>query len=838
MRYSSSSSSSSPSGGVFDRRGGRAARRALSRRASATRLDSCHVLQCLRIQGLFREPESTTPARSARATPPLDDAGERAPDVDADADAGVGRHRSIRFDMGASKRRRVRRASNAVVESLKAAAGDDADDATTTTRSIQATTEARMHKTETDRYAPAEVIDVSDDADADADRRARWRELACEALCERAPEKMEMRRLATTLRTRSKGWDEETKATLGWPVKDFEMETRVTLRDLERRGVVESSTARSNGKRRKGDDATTMSYGLVKGVAEAMREMNGAILSDSDVEIVSEVEGGKKSGAIKRSASQERFANGQDDSDDNSDDSDSDDASEDSEQSRDDDGDDSGDDHHDDIDDSFDEYTDDDGEEDNHNFSFNLETEPSDSERGDGDDDSLHAQVLEFMKHSEMTEREERQRQHVFDTIQAAISKQYATSNCSLHVFGSGATGLALAGADLDLVLLGIGPESRKGGGGGFSRSEREEIVRHLRKMANYLRRVNAVSRAELIATAKVPIVKMKSASPPYIAVDLSLGTSNGLEAVDWIRDQVKTYKALRPLVFFLKRLLSTHHLNDAATGGCGGYLLVSLVVSHLKQTGPVEVVNKPGLFGDLLVGFLRRFGSAFDYRVNAVAAGRESGVMSASQLPGPPFGARPYIMAEDPQERLRCFTAAAFRFREVQNLFRLTAEHIMVSGELSLLSEVAAPPPRNIGYGAPRTGQLIKIKKGSLARHSSSGNGGRQQNHYFRKKNAANSFSVGKPDWTDDPRNSSRSGAGGGKRPRAANAWSSDGHKGFGGEPKSPAKRQRLSAAEFAQRAKKKNSAAPKRTPSSKAKPKPTPKPKKKGNKKRPVRR
>lgn len=746
--------------------------------------------------------------------------------------------------MGASKRRRARRAASVVtVESKKEralAAGKD-DDVTVRATATTANVAAKRDKDDGDASSPIVLessVDVGDDGDADADRRARWRELACEALCERAPEKMDARRLAMTLRTRSKSWDRETKATLGWPVKDFENETWVTLRDLERRGVVESSStaaaaARSSGKRKKGNDddtasAATTTYGLVKGVAEAMREMNGAFVSDSEVEIVGEVEGGKKSGGVKRSASQERFVNGQDDSDD--------DASEDSEQSEDDD---SGDDHHDDIDDSFDEYTDDE-DEDNHNFSFNLETEPSDSERGDDGDDSLHAQVLEFMKHSEMTEREERQRQHVFDTIEAAISKQYATSNCSLHVFGSGATGLALAGADLDLVLLGIGPESRKGGGGGFSRSEREEIVRHLRKMANYLRRVNAVSRAELIATAKVPIVKMKSASPPYIAVDLSLGTSNGLEAVDWIREQVKTYKALRPLVFFLKRLLSTHHLNDAATGGCGGYLLVSLVVSHLKQTGPVEVVNKPGLFGDLLVGFLRRFGSAFDYRVNAVAAGRESGVMSASQLPGPPFGARPYIMAEDPQERLRCFTAAAFRFREVQNLFRLTAEHIMVSGELSLLSEVAAPPPRNIGYGAPRTGQLIKVKKGSLARQTSPGNDGRQQNHYFRKKNAANSFSVGKPDWTDDPRKFSRNG--GGKRPRAANAWSSDGHKGFGGEPKSPAKRQKLDAAEFAQRAKKKKPPAPKpqpkRKPSPKAKPKPTPKPKKKGTKKRHVRR
>ena len=658
--------------------------------------------------------------------------------------------------MSASRRRKERRAARWGASSTSRGApataaragggrgGRGAGDARGTTRSAATTSAATTTGRGRERHD-------------DEDRRVRWRELVVEAMSRAAPTACDAQTLVGTLRAGAANWDEETKAATGTAV-DFESEVLETLRDLQRRGVVETKSEERLPSSQRERLVFKRKFTLAKGVADAMREMNG-------------IETSASAATSEESASDARCDGSVSAEDNTIDESDAED------------------DH---FDDSFDEYTD---EEDDHNFSFNVEeTELNniESERVVGDD-SLHSQVIDFVKHSEMSTHEASRRQQCFDAIQSAIARHYANhKDCSLHVFGSGATGLALAGADLDLVLLGVGPQSRNGGGGGFTRSERDEIVGHLRKMARFLRKVNAVSRAEIIASAKVPIIKMKSAVPPYIAVDLSLGTSNGLEAVYWIREQVETYTALKPLVFYLKRLLSTHHLNDAATGGCGGYLLVSLVVSHLKQTGPVVAVNKAGLLGDLLLGFLRRFGSVFDYRTNAVAAGRESGVMSAAELPGPPFGTRPYIMAEDPQERLRCFTAAAYRFKEVQNLFRLAAEHISVSGELSLLSEVAAPPPRNSFGAFPKSGQLIKVRQNTMVRRESSPSGSGRNNHqYFRKANAKNSFSPNKSDWTDDPRN------GNNKRPRGASAWASDGHRGYGGTPASPSAKRRRAADE-----------------------------------------
>ena len=57
-------------------------------------------------------------------------------------------------------------------------------------------------------------------------------------------------------------------------------------------------------------------------------------------------------------------------------------------------------------------------------------------------------------------------------------------------------------------------------------------------------------------------------------AVDPTVGASNGLSAV---QDQGpgELIVAMRPLILVLKKLLKTHHLDDASTGGCGGYCRV-----------------------------------------------------------------------------------------------------------------------------------------------------------------------------------------------------------------------------------------------------------------------
>ena len=258
---------------------------------------------------------------------------------------------------------------------------------------------------------------------------------------------------------------------------------------------------------------------------------------------------------------------------------------------------------------------------------------------------TLHSQVSSFASTAGPDDSDLQNRLVIQKKVSEAIAALYPEAR--LEVFGSGATGLALKCADIDLVVLGVGPEP-SAGGGGFSRNDREDLVRMLRKIEKSLRREKIVWKANVISTAKVPIIKMNAGR---YAVDLTVGASNGLSAVQWIKDRVNDFVAMRPLILVLKKLLKTHHLDDASTGGCGGYLLVSLVVSHLRQSGEPGRSANPNL-GALLLGFLRRFGNEFDYSRMAVAAGRPSGVIRAKDLvvgPGA-FGMRPMILAEDPQ--------------------------------------------------------------------------------------------------------------------------------------------------------------------------------------------
>ena len=273
-----------------------------------------------------------------------------------------------------------------------------------------------------------------------------------------------------------------------------------------------------------------------------------------------------------------------------------------------------------------------------------------DSLSGDSHEDcelygALHSQVFTFASTAGPDASDLQNRAVIQKKVREAIGTLYPASR--LEVFGSGATGLALKCADIDLVVMGVGPEPCAGGGG-FSRNDREELVRMLRKIEKALRREKIVWKANVISTAKVPIIKMNAGR---YAVDLTVGASNGLSAVQWIKDQVRDFAAMQPIILVLKKLLKVHHLDDASTGGCGGYLLVSLVVSHLRQSGEPGRSSNPNL-GALLLGFLRRFGYDFDYTRMAVAAGRASGVLRAKELTVGPgaFGRRPMILAEDPQ--------------------------------------------------------------------------------------------------------------------------------------------------------------------------------------------
>ena len=406
-------------------------------------------------------------------------------------------------------------------------------------------------------------------------------------------------------------------------------------------------------------------------------------------------------------------------------------------------------------------------------------------EREDDDPLRLHEQIVAFARRAGSDAADALRREATRGRVESCVRRVFPSAR--LACFGSGASGLALRGADIDLVVLGVGPECSTAGGG-FNKSDRAELVSILRKIERALRRERVVARAQGIYTAKVPIVKAHTTGDDAsgFALDLTVGATNGLKAVDWIKARVAEFPELRPLVLVLKKLLKTHGLDDASTGGCGGYLLVSLAVAHLRMRGEPraslrdaatngafapttdgDAIRAEGArrnrtargtrheaavvgtdttdttavtttrvlppppkldLGVVVTSFLRRFGGdGFDYARSAVAANRASGVTRAADLvvtPGP-YGKRPFILCEDPQEIGRNITASAYRFKEVRALFRAAHEAIAAGGDLTFLPETAAARPR--GAEAGRRGGLgvgFGARGGFVAAKAATGTG------------------------------------------------------------------------------------------------------------------
>jgi DNA polymerase sigma len=85
-----------------------------------------------------------------------------------------------------------------------------------------------------------------------------------------------------------------------------------------------------------------------------------------------------------------------------------------------------------------------------------------------------------------------------------------------------------------------------------------------------------------VVAKAKVPIVKLV-VMPYGLKFDISIGKSNGLEAVSLIREHLQKWPPLRPLVTILKLYLLQRNMNEVFTGGLSSYALIISVVGFLQ---------------------------------------------------------------------------------------------------------------------------------------------------------------------------------------------------------------------------------------------------------------
>jgi non-canonical poly(A) RNA polymerase PAPD5/7 len=100
-----------------------------------------------------------------------------------------------------------------------------------------------------------------------------------------------------------------------------------------------------------------------------------------------------------------------------------------------------------------------------------------------------------------------------------------------------------------------------------------------------------------VVAKAKVPIVKL--VIMPYgLKFDISIGKTNGLDAVNLIQGHLAAWPVLRPLVTILKLYLLQRNMNEVYSGGFGSFALITSVVAFLQM----HQSRVRGLAGELMI--------------------------------------------------------------------------------------------------------------------------------------------------------------------------------------------------------------------------------------------
>lgn len=179
---------------------------------------------------------------------------------------------------------------------------------------------------------------------------------------------------------------------------------------------------------------------------------------------------------------------------------------------------------------------------------------------------ALHFEILQFAEFVSPTNDEIQARNEVFIMVESITKKLWPDS--SVQVFGSVATDLALPSSDVDIAVMG----TPKGG----SIDELEQLANAVRNISGFAKRVQVIN-------AKVPLVKIISRSTG-MNCDICVGVDNGVSNVPRIKEFLRQYPALRPLLLVIKCFLRQRGLNDVYTGGFGSYALLLMIVSYLQM--------------------------------------------------------------------------------------------------------------------------------------------------------------------------------------------------------------------------------------------------------------
>ena len=215
----------------------------------------------------------------------------------------------------------------------------------------------------------------------------------------------------------------------------------------------------------------------------------------------------------------------------------------------------------------------------------------------------------------------------------------------------------ALPDSDVDLAVFGAARGSN--------------VKKALYKLAGVLRRKGLVEYIEVIARARIPIIKLRLNGCPYTA-DICFDQEGGIEAVDYIKARAKMYPSLRPLTLLIKYFLSQRDLNETFSGGIGSFLCTLTVMSVIQSAAASAPIDKhPQDLGTLLLKYLQLFGKALNYSEVVVRVKEPGGFTTKREKGWDLPGKRHFLSVENPLEPERDVATGAFAIGRVRRAFQ-----------------------------------------------------------------------------------------------------------------------------------------------------------------------
>ncbi|KAK9362509.1 hypothetical protein V1504DRAFT_474144 [Lipomyces starkeyi] len=217
----------------------------------------------------------------------------------------------------------------------------------------------------------------------------------------------------------------------------------------------------------------------------------------------------------------------------------------------------------------------------------------------------LHKEVQDFIDFVSPDDEQVERRASTVDRVQKCVKGLW--NDATVCVFGSYATNLYLPDSDIDIVIV--------------SDSGQYDNRSSLYQLANALKSAKIAINVEVIAKARVPIIKFTDRIS-VVNVDISFERYGGVVAANTILHWVAARPGLRELVMIIKYFLAKRDLNSVPNGGLGGFAVVCMVLSFFQMHPKIasgEILPEENL-GVLLIQFLELYGKNFNYDVVGIS--------------------------------------------------------------------------------------------------------------------------------------------------------------------------------------------------------------------------